>query len=143
MAKTRCRGITYNEASNTYRAAISINGKSHQRYASTLPEALQKLEDLKTLRNKSRSHGSRHTKKRESAEDQSLPPGYHITEYWKDTLRNGPTLYQHITTAIVSNGVCIKTLSAAFGVKRTKQEALKLLYQRRINFCKRLNIPLD
>lgn len=134
--KTKYRGITYSEQTGYYRATVGINGELKQLYSKTIDEAIANLEKLKKERDEYKTPYSSHTKKRDSAIDPELPPGYHSNDYWEDTL-SGEVLRQRVATVITSNGNVVKRFSKAYGDKITKHEALEELMEKRKEFCEK------
>ena len=110
---------------NKWRAYYKINGKDFQEYFDTEELANERMEFVNELRAKIRPKSTTRNKKRSTAKNQDLPVGYF--EYPdKRLLASGEVIYESLKCVFVCNGK-LKHMVRAYGINRTRAEALKEL----------------
>lgn len=126
------RGISL--VGGSIRAAISIKGKTIQKYFSKAEygdSAEEKAKEWLAQKQEERradkgKFGVRHAKRKDAAH-QDLPIGV-IDSHFKHTLTDGTTVkYQCLMHFKSIGGGKVKRTTRAYGINRTRKEALRLL----------------
>ena len=127
MPKTKIRQYS----PNSYRAIINMGGGDTVKYSPTREEAQEWYEMLYKARQNIRDPGMRNIIKRSCARHQELPVGIHES-FDKKVLSDGSIReYPTMIATLHFDGKYLKSFHAAFGMIRTREEAIALLEQKR------------
>ena len=123
------KGVTFNKGANMWRGMLAIEGKEHCKYFMSEYEAVKYCIQLRNSRKHLIQPGSRNSIKKSDAKVKDLPIGLHQSYEFKRGKK-----YLVIRCHMVLLTGKVKTVSAYFGINRTRKKAIAIVQNKRLNW---------